>query len=190
MDTRIWTIGHSTRSLEAFLALLDGHGIGAVADIRRFPGSRRLPWFAGEALQQSLAGAGIDYAWIPQLGGRRRPVPGSTNTGWRNASFQGYADHMDSAEFAGGLALALALAARRPTALMCAEGPWWRCHRALVADALKLRGLEVLHILDGRPATPHPWTPVARVVDGRLDYGPVQPSLLGPGPLPPGSPSS
>lgn len=187
MDTRIWTIGHSTRTLEEFLGLLAQHGITAIADVRRHPGSRRLPWFASEALAASLRAADIEYAWIPQLGGRRRPRPGSSNTGWRNASFQGYADHLDSAEFAEGLEHALELAGRRATALMCAEGVWWRCHRALISDVLKLRGFEVLHILDGGEPKPHPWTPVARVVDGRLDYGPRQGSLLQDAAAPPGA---
>src|SRR5690606_9876194 len=131
-----------------------------------------------EALADSLPAAGIEYAWIPQLGGRRRVVPGSTNTGWRNASFQGYADHLGSAEFAEGLDIALALAARRRTALMCAEAVWWRCHRALISDVLKLRGVDVLHILDAGKVSPHPWSAAARVRDGRLDYGPQQGRLL------------
>jgi uncharacterized protein (DUF488 family) len=174
----IWTIGHSTRTFEEFLALLADHRVGAIADVRRFPGSRRHPWFASEALADSLPAAGIEYAWVPQLGGRRRVVPGSTNTGWRNASFQGYADHLGSAEFAEGLGIALALAARKRTALMCAEAVWWRCHRALISDVLKLRSLEVLHILGAGKASPHPYSSAARVVDGRLDYGPTQGSLL------------
>jgi uncharacterized protein (DUF488 family) len=174
----IWTIGHSTRTLEDFLGLLAAHDIGAIADVRRFPGSRRHPWFASEALADSLPDAGIEYAWVPQLGGRRRVQPGSTNTGWRNASFQGYADHLESDEFAEGLGIALALAARQRTALMCAEAVWWRCHRALISDVLKLRGVEVMHILDAGRASPHPYSAAARVVDGRLDYGPRQESLL------------
>jgi uncharacterized protein (DUF488 family) len=174
----IWTVGHSTRTLEEFLDLLAGHGIGAIADVRRFPGSRRYPWFASEALAESLPAAGIEYAWIPQLGGRRSVRPGSTNTGWRSASFQGYADHLASDEFAQGLAIALALAARRRTALMCAEAVWWRCHRGLISDVLKVDGFEVLHIIGAAAPTPHPYTSAARVVDGRLDYGPRQGNLL------------
>lgn len=174
----IWTIGHSTRTHEDFLGLLAAHGIEAIADVRRFPGSRRYPWFASEALAGSLPAAAIEYGWVPQLGGRRRVQPGSTNTGWRNASFQGYADHLGSDEFAEGLDIALGLAARRRTALMCAEAVWWRCHRALIADVLKLRGVEVMHILDAGRAAPHPYSAAARVVDGRLDYGAPQGSLL------------
>lgn len=174
----VWTIGHSTRTLEEFLALLAGYDIGAVADVRRFPGSRRYPWFAGEALADSLPAQGIEYAWVPQLGGRRKARAGSPNAGWRNPSFQGYADHLETEEFAEGLALVLGLAARRRTALMCAEAVWWRCHRALVSDVLKLRGSEVVHILDATHATPHPYTSPAHIVDGRLSYGPEQASLL------------
>ncbi|MBB6065431.1 uncharacterized protein (DUF488 family) [Pseudoxanthomonas broegbernensis] len=174
----VWTVGHSTRSWDGFLALLGGCGIQALADVRRFPGSRRHPWFASEALAANLPAAGMEYRWLPQLGGRRRVRPGSPNGGWRNASFQGYADHLDSAEFAEGLDLALALAARRRTVLMCAEAVWWRCHRALIADVLKLRGIEVLHILDAAHVQPHPYTSAARVVEGRLAYPPPQPGLF------------
>ncbi|KAF1699091.1 hypothetical protein CSC62_01560 [Pseudoxanthomonas jiangsuensis] len=174
----VWTVGHSTRGWEEFLDLLGVYRIGAVADVRRFPGSRRYPWFASEALARSLPAAGIEYRWLPQLGGRRKPLPGSANGGWRNASFQGYADHLGSAEFAEGLELLLELAARERTALMCAEAVWWRCHRALISDVLKLRGIEVVHILDATHAQAHPWTAPARIEDGRLGYPPVQPGLF------------
>ncbi len=180
VDT-VWTVGHSTRGWEEFLELLHGYGIQALADVRRFPGSRRYPWFASEAMAAGLPAAGLDYRWLPQLGGRRRARPDSPNGGWRNASFQGYADHLDSDEFAEGLALALELAARRRTVLMCAEAVWWRCHRALISDVLKLRGIQVLHILDARHAPEHPWSAAARVEDGRLGYPPAQPELFGPG---------
>ena len=174
----IWTVGHSTRSWEEFLALLHAYRIGALADVRRFPGSRRYPWFASEALAGSLPPAGIGYLWLPQLGGRRKVQPGSPNGGWRNPSFQGYADHIASAEFAEGLAALLDLAAGRRTAVMCAEAVWWRCHRALIADVLKLSGIEVVHILDAGHAQPHPYTAPARIVDGRLGYPPAQPGLF------------
>ncbi|MBJ6980837.1 DUF488 domain-containing protein [Luteimonas sp. MC1572] len=177
----IWTIGHSTLAFDDFVALLARHRMGAILDVRRFPGSRRYPWFAREALAANLPAHGIEYAWLPQLGGRRRARAGSPNTGWRNASFQGYADHLESIEFAEGLAATLAMASRRRSALMCAESLWWRCHRALVADVLKLRGIQVLHILGAGAPTPHPWTSPARVVDGRLAYPPAQESLFGEG---------
>jgi uncharacterized protein (DUF488 family) len=174
----IWTIGHSTLPFDAFVARLRHHGIAAIADVRRFPGSRRHPWFASESLAHTLPGEGIGYTWLPELGGRRRVQPGSPNGGWRNASFQGYADHLDSAEFATGLARLLEFAARQHVAMMCAESLWWRCHRALVSDVLKHRGTTVWHVLDDAPPNEHPWTGPARIIDGRLAYPPVQGSLL------------
>ena len=174
----IWTIGHSTRTLEEFLGLLDEYGIEAIADVRRFPGSRRYPYFASEALAESLPAHGIAYRWLPELGGRRKVQPGSPNTAWRNASFQGYADHLASQEFATGLEKLLELAAERRTSLMCAEAVWWRCHRSLIADVLKLRGIEVVHIIDAKHTTVHPYTSAARIVDGQLSYAPAQAGLL------------
>lgn len=174
----IWTIGHSTRTLEEFVGLLDEYGIEAIADVRRFPGSRRYPYFASEALAESLPAHGITYQWLPELGGRRKVQPGSPNTAWRNASFQGYADHLASPEFATGLEKLLELAAERRTSLMCAEAVWWRCHRSLIADVLKLRGIEVVHIIDVKHTTVHPYTSAARIVDGQLSYAPAQAGLL------------
>ena len=174
----IWTIGHSTRTLEEFLGLLDEYGIEAIADVRRFPGSRRYPYFASEALAESLPAHGIAYRWLPELGGRRKVQPGSPNTAWRNASFQGYADHLASPEFATGLEKLLELAAERRTSLMCAEAVWWRCHRSLIADVLKLRGIEVVHIIDAKHTTVHPYTSAARIVDDQLSYAPAQAGLL------------
>ena len=166
----IWTIGHSTHTLEEFLALLGGYGIEAVADVRRFPGSRRYPQFARDALEQTLPAHGIGYQWLPTLGGRRPVQPDSPNTGWRNASFRGYADYLASGEFAKGLAELLVFAALQRTTLMCAEVLWWRCHRSLVADVLRCRGIEVIHILDATHSTVHPFTSPARIVDGQLSY--------------------
>jgi uncharacterized protein (DUF488 family) len=168
--TTIWTIGHSTRSLDAFLELLAQYRLEAVADVRRHPGSRRQPQYAQDALRDSLAARGIAYRWLPALGGRRRPRPDSPNTAWRNTSFRGYADHIGSAEFAGGLDELLQLAATRRTTLMCAEAVWWRCHRALIADVLRVRDIEVAHILDTEHCVPHPYTSPARIVEGRLSY--------------------
>ncbi|MCE7901670.1 MAG: DUF488 domain-containing protein [Gammaproteobacteria bacterium PRO9] len=166
----IWTVGHSSRTLAEFLELLAGYRIEAVADVRRFPGSRRQPWFGQEALRAALLERSIEYHWIPALGGRRRPRPDSPNTAWRNASFRGYADHIGTAEFATGLAELLAIAGRCRTAVMCSEAVWWRCHRALISDVLRSRGGEVMHILDARHAFPHPYTSPARIVDGALVY--------------------
>ena len=166
----IWTIGHSTRSLEAVLELLAHYQLDAVADVRRFPGSRRYPHFAGPALGASLAEHGIDYRWLPSLGGRRRAAANSPNTAWRNASFRGYADYIQTAEFSEGLDHLLELCGRARTAVMCAEAVWWRCHRALIADVLRVRGFDVVHILDIEHATHHPFTSAARIVEGRLTY--------------------
>lgn len=166
----IWTIGHSTRSLQEFLDLLAAYRIETVADVRRFPGSHRHPHFARDALAQTLPASGITYVWLPKLGGRRRAQPDSPNTGWRNASFRGYADHLSSSEFAEGLAELLALAALRRTTLMCSEVLWWRCHRSLIADVLRQRGIEVIHITDAGHSTVHPYTSPARIVNGQLSY--------------------
>lgn len=170
MNGEILTIGHSNRELGEFLGLLHQYGIEALADVRRFPGSRRQRHFERTALEASLHEHRIAYRWLPELGGRRRPVAGSQNTAWRNASFQGYADHLATDEFAGGLATLLELAREHRTALMCAELLWWRCHRSLIADVLKVRGFEVIHILDERQTAVHPFTSPARVENGRLSY--------------------
>lgn len=166
----VWTIGHSTRPLDEFLGLLAHYQVQAVADVRRFPGSRRQPQYAQAALRDSLAGHGVEYRWLPALGGRRRPRPDSPNTAWRNASFRGYADHIGSAEFSGGLDELLELSGKLSTALMCAEAVWWRCHRALIADVLRARGSAVAHILDSTHCVMHPYTSPARIVEGRLSY--------------------
>jgi uncharacterized protein (DUF488 family) len=174
----VWTIGHSTRTLEEFTDLLRTYRVEAIADVRRFPGSRRYPHFASEALADSLPTCGITYQWMPKLGGRRKVQPGSPNTAWRNASFQGYADYTATDEFAEGVHALLALATQRRTAMMCAEAVWWRCHRSLVADVLKLRGIEVIHIMDATHSVEHPYTSPARIVDGKLSYAPAQADLL------------
>jgi uncharacterized protein (DUF488 family) len=171
LTSTVWTIGHSTRPLDAFLGLLAHYRVQAVADVRRFPGSRRQPQYAQAALQDSLAGHGIAYRWLPELGGRRKAKPDSPNTAWRNASFRGYADHIGSAEFAAGLDALLELSGNLRTALMCAEAVWWRCHRALIADVLRVRGIEVVHILEAEHCVVHPYTSAARIVEGRLSYG-------------------
>ncbi|HVT33643.1 MAG TPA: DUF488 domain-containing protein [Rhodanobacteraceae bacterium] len=166
----IWTIGHSTRPLDEFLDILEHYRIAAIADVRRFPGSRRHPQYGSAALNDALALRGIAYRWFPELGGRRRPRPDSPNVAWRNASFRGYADYIESAEFARGLDDLIAFCAARRTAIMCAEGVWWRCHRAIIADVLRARGIEVVHILDAQHAVEHPYTSAARIVDGQLSY--------------------
>jgi uncharacterized protein (DUF488 family) len=138
--TTIYTVGHSTRSAEELLALLREAAVARLADVRAFPSSRRHPQFNRDALAGWLGEAGIEYRHLPALGGRRSPVPGSPNGGWREAAFQGYADHMGSAEFQDALCGLEAMARESPTAIMCAEAVWWRCHRRLIADALLTRG--------------------------------------------------
>ncbi len=159
---------------DELVALLRAHGVEAIADVRRFPGSRRLPHFNAEALRAAL---GTAYQHFPELGGRRSRVPGSPNGGWEVAAFQGYADHMASEEFARGLQRLEAWAAERSVAVMCAEAPWWRCHRRLLADALLVRGWEVRHILGAREAAAHELTEFALVQDEQLTYPPRQLSL-------------
>jgi uncharacterized protein (DUF488 family) len=166
----VYTLGHSTRTADELLELLRRHAIGGVADVRRYPASRRHPQFAREALQESLAAAGVRYDWLPALGGRRPVQPDSPHVAWREAGFRGYADHMETAEFGEGLSALLALAADRPTAIMCAEAVPWRCHRQLIADALVVRGLEVVHVIDGGALRPHALSRLARLDGDRIVY--------------------
>jgi len=167
---RVWTIGHSTLGLDAFLDLLRAQAIEAVVDVRRFPGSRRHPHFAREALCASLAEAGIAYHWLPDLGGRRSARKDSHNDGWRNASFRGYADYMETPVFARALDALLQIAKSQRTAYMCAEHAWQQCHRGLISDRLKAQGIEVVHILGANRTQSHPFTEPARIVDGQLSY--------------------
>jgi uncharacterized protein (DUF488 family) len=170
MAVTIWTIGHSTRSLEQFLELLSENKIESVADVRRYPGSRRWPHFARESLGVALENHGLLYTWFPELGGRRTPIPDSPNTAWRNTAFRGYADYMATEEFADGLARLAHLASGLRTAIMCAESLWWRCHRGLIADVLRWLGFEVVHILGPRSTATHPYTSAARIIRGQLSY--------------------
>ena len=173
MHQQVWSIGHSTRSTDDFRGVLRHHGIELVADVRRFPGSRRLPHFASDALERDLSAAGILYRWFPQLGGRRRSDPDSINLGWRHDAFRAYADHIATEEFAEGLIDLLMLSGGLRTAIMCAEVLWWRCHRRLIADVLTSLGVEVLHIRGDEPRTLHRLGPPARLVRGRLTYEPI-----------------
>jgi uncharacterized protein (DUF488 family) len=167
---QIWTIGHSTHSIREFLSLLGAHQVQAVADVRRFPASRRHPQFNEAVFRGSLAQAKIGYRWFEALGGRRMPSPDSVNTAWRNASFRGYADYMETEEFAAAFSALLKFGTRQRTAVMCAESVWWSCHRALISDALTFRGIEVVHILDETQSKVHPYTSAASIIDGRLSY--------------------
>jgi uncharacterized protein (DUF488 family) len=147
------------------------HEIELIVDVRRFPGSRRLPQFSGVALQKDLARAGIQYRWIQELGGRRRSSAG-TSSAWRNASFHAYAEHITTEEFAGGLEELLMLGPGLRTAVMCAEALWWRCHRRIIADVLTTLGVQVLHIMANDTTALHQITAPARVVRGQLSYSP------------------
>ncbi|HEY2150338.1 MAG TPA: DUF488 domain-containing protein [Vicinamibacterales bacterium] len=166
----IWTIGHSTLPIESFLGALTTNAIELLVDVRRFPGSRRHPQFSRDALSQSLASSGIDYAHYEALGGRRRPRADSHNTAWRNDSFRGYADYMETPEFSHAIDALLRQTETRRVAIMCAETLWWQCHRGLIADYLKARDHGVTHISSGGKTAPHPFTSAARIVGGRLSY--------------------
>src|SRR3954469_20200352 len=166
----IWTIGHSTRSLEEFIAALKAFEISKLIDVRSFPGSRRYPHFNKENLEKSLAEQGIEYRHLITLGGRRRPRPDSQNIVWRNEGFRGYADYMETPEFRDGIDELLKHAAAARTSILCSAAVWWRCHRSLISDYLKVMQLDVIHILSERKSESHPFTSAARIVDGRLSY--------------------
>jgi uncharacterized protein (DUF488 family) len=166
----VYTAGHSTLALDAFLGLLRHRGIAGVADVRRYPASRRHPHFAREALGDSLAGAGIAYVWLPGLGGRRHGRPDSPHVAWTNPSFRAYADHMVTPEFAAALVELLDLARQRPTALLSAEAVPWRCHRQLNAHAQVARGIQVGHIVGQAAPAPHRLTAFARLEGERVLY--------------------
>jgi len=166
----VYTIGHSTRPIADFVSLLQAHAVARVIDVRKIPQSRRHPQFGKEQLAAALARAEIDYRHLPELGGLRRPRRDSINTAWQNDSFRGYADYMQTPEFAAAIDDCLKLAAERPSAVMCAEAVPWRCHRRLIADALVARGVEVMDIIDANRPTPHQLSPWARVDGVRVSY--------------------
>ena len=177
--TRIHTIGHSTHEIAEFIEILRAHGIGQVIDIRTIPKSRHNPQFNGEDPAAALAGAGIDYHRAKELGGLRPHHKDSVNGAWRNDSFRGYADYMQTEEFAAAIEDLLARAGTDGTAIMCAEAVPWRCHRSLVGDALVVRGIEVLDIFSKAKATAHTLTSFARVEGSTITYPPTS---LDPGP--------
>jgi len=166
----LWTVGHSTRPIEELIEALRSFEIKVLADVRSFPGSRRYPQFNKEQLKTSLAADGIEYQHFPELGGRRRGRPDSPNVAWRNDSFRGYADYMETVDFREGMARLLDVAREHRTAIMCAEAVWWRCHRSLISDYLKAKGVEVTHIMAPGKSEAHPFTSAARIVDGELSY--------------------
>lgn len=167
---KIWTVGHSTRAIEDFTAILESFEIQRLADVRSFPGSRRYPQFNKERLRESLARVQIEYVHMPELGGRRRARPDSLNMAWRNETFRGYADYMETKEFREALTGLVETARTQRTAIMCAEALWWRCHRSLISDFLKVKGIKVEHILETGKSEEHPFTSAARVVNGELSY--------------------
>jgi uncharacterized protein (DUF488 family) len=166
----VLTIGHSTRPIEEFIGMLQAHQATCVADVRKIPMSRYNPQFNRAALQASLEQAGMQYVHLPGLGGLRRPKPDSPNAGWRNTSFRGYADYMQTPEFTSHLDELMRLAIRERVAIMCAEAVPWRCHRSLIADALLVRGVEVEDILNEGPRQPHTLTSFAEVAGDTITY--------------------
>jgi uncharacterized protein (DUF488 family) len=163
------TLGHGARPLEEFLALVTGAGVELV-DVRTAPGSRRHPHFGKEPLAGALRERGVVYDWRRELGGWRKPRPDSRHTALRNQGFRGYADHMETEEFQGSLGWLMEAAAERPTAVMCSESLWWRCHRSLIADALTVAGCEVLHVLPDGSEQRHEPRPAARIEERGLVY--------------------
>ncbi len=168
----VLTIGHSTRTIEEFIRLLQAHGVACVVDVRTVPRSRHNPQFNADSLPAALKAAGIGYRHLPGLGGLRHTTAASVNTGWRNASFRGFADYMQTPQFERALGALIKLAARRQVALMCAEAVPWRCHRSLIADALLARGISAEHIMNLTRGRPHVLTPFAKVLGRQITYPP------------------
>jgi uncharacterized protein (DUF488 family) len=166
----IFTIGHSTHPIDEFVHLLQTHGVEQLIDIRTVPRSRTNPQFNRDTLPNSLQAAGIGYLHMPALGGLRHARADSPNTAWRNASFRGYADYIQTREFAAAISILIELAGGRQVAIMCAEAVPWRCHRSLVADALSARGIPVEDILSAGRRQPHKLTPFAKVEGARVWY--------------------
>lgn len=166
----IWTIGHSTRTIEELLNMLKSFNIELIADVRHYPGSRKYPHFNKESLEVSLHENNIGYVHLVDLGGRRKPHPDSKNTSWRNTAFRGYADYMETDAFHRGMTELTSEALKRRTACMCSEAVWWRCHRSMIADYLKAQGWKVMHIMEAGKAQEHPYTAPATIVDGKLTY--------------------
>jgi len=166
----LWTVGHSTRTIEEFVDILRHNQIEILVDVRHFPGSRRFPHFNKHELRDALTTPGICYEHLVELGGRRPVRPDSRNVAWRNASFRGYADYMETGPFRDGVDRLLEFARADRTAIMCSEAVWWRCHRSMIADDLKARGWQVFHILSANKTQEHPYTSAARLVEGQLSY--------------------
>jgi uncharacterized protein (DUF488 family) len=169
-DNTIWTIGHSTHTLEELVLMLSSFEIRLVADIRSFPGSRKFPQFNKENLEVSLPQNGIQYIHVKKLGGRRKVNTDSKNSSWRHLAFRAYADYMETEDFKEGIAELEKIAREQRTAYMCSEAVWWRCHRSMVSDYLKAKGWKVMHIMAIGKEEEHPYTSPAKIVDGELSY--------------------
>lgn len=178
MNRTVYTIGHSTRDINTFIELLLHYSIEAIADVRAHPGSRKFPHFNSEYLKDKLLKESISYYHLPLLGGRRTPLANSRNISWRNKSFRGYADYMETEGFKAGIKRLEEIAKEKPTAIMCSEAVWWRCHRSLIADYLKSIGWTVIHILDINSSQEHPYTSAAKIINNKLDYSGAQLKLL------------
>ena len=174
----VLTVGHSTRPLEEFIHLVQAHAVKKMVDVRTVPRSRHNPQFNRETLPAYLAAVGIGYTHLPGLGGLRHPRPDSPNRGWRNASFQGFADYMQTEEFENNLETMIQLTYQERISLMCAEALPWRCHRSLIADALRIRGIRVEHIMSPTHCQPHSLTPFAKVYGTRITYPPDGKSIV------------
>lgn len=169
-EKKIWTIGHSTRSIIEFVEILNSFRIELLVDVRRYPGSKKFPHFNREHMENSLPEKGIEYVHLENLGGRRKVHKESQNTAWRLASFQGYADYMETEEFKNAADQLQKFAREKKVAYMCSEAVWWSCHRSLISDYLKIRDWEVIHIMGQEKEMEHPYTKPARIVDGKLTY--------------------
>ena len=177
-DGAIFTVGHSTLPIDRFIALLKTYGIEQLGDVRTVPRSRHNPQFNADTLADSLGKEGIVYTPMPALGGLRHPHRDSQNAGWRNKSFRGYADYMQTAAFQDAVERLIRMGRQKRTAIMCAEAVPWRCHRSLVADALEVRGVPVVEILSETSYRMHALTPFAHVEGQSITYPPEQPRLL------------
>ncbi|KAA9041308.1 DUF488 domain-containing protein [Ginsengibacter hankyongi] len=174
----IYTIGHSTRTLEKFLALLEAFSIKMLVDVRSYPGSKRYPHFNKEHLAKKLSLNNILYTHLASLGGRRKSLAHSKNSVWKNDAFRGYADYMETAEFKNGILELEDIAGKYNTAFMCSEAVWWRCHRSMIADYVKAEGWKVLHIINNKKAEEHPYTAPAKIIEGKLFYTTEQQDLF------------
>ncbi len=170
MSATIYTIGHSTHPIDEFIQILQAYEIGLLVDVRTIPKSRHNPQFNQEELARSLPEHGIRYLHLPELGGLRHTTKASINTGWRNLSFRGYADYMQTGEFRAGIQRLIQLAETQRTAIMCSEAVPWRCHRSLIGDALLVRNVQVVDIMSEKSARPHELTPWAQVEGQSVTY--------------------